>query len=480
MRSVESICSSCLLIGAVLFGISADSLLAGDDLERQYQTIAKQILTKLRDADVKTTGVLKFSVRIGEGRFPQSVGALNMRLAQKLELALVMANPAIKAQENLQVGIVRGASDVANTIPEASHLTPEGRKALFSKAYPLAWKHLGKSETVPDSLIVGVAEVHSNLSQMDIELLLLSRTSLQLTLLTRLTVPTDLEDLIDSGESFTTRGLFDGGQVKRTEAAQDTKTGETPSKQEDSVQDVARQKALAVRTETLGDSEPQTSSKHPLSASGDSPITFEIHYDGSPQSLEFRDGAAFVKEPREGQNVVFIVRRKGNDKQRYGVLVRVNGENTLYRERVPDLKTTLWILEPELPAFSIQGFQLDEGTREQFRVLSDTDSEKRTIDYGRDVGMISIVVYQEDQTLELPVTDEKLDLAIQTQTVLPDETKETRGQLGKSLIDQLVAQDTTRGLIAEGEKTKAAIDTVSFKRNSVPVMATSIRYYNVK
>ena len=57
---------------------------------------------------------------------------------------------------------------------------------------------------------------------------------------------------------------------------------------------------------------------------------------------------------------------------------------------------------------------------------------------------------------------------------------ESFGQLGQSLFAQLVMQDTTLGLIVEGQKTDAAINTVTFKRAATSVMATSIRYYNAK
>ena len=488
----RTVCRTILL--AICLLQPAQRLFAADELEKQYQKTAAEILTKLRTAQINTTGVLKFAVRIGDGPFPPTVGNLNMRLAEKLELALVMANPARETASATQIGIVRAASDVANTITGANHLTEDGRRLLFSKSYPLAWKHQNRSEVIPDSLIVGVAQVHADLSRMDIEIVLVSKRDLKLEPLASLTVPTDLDDLIDSGESFTTRGLFDGGSVE-TKTESDTKD-ESKTKDESNTKDesettteptndeklkeVVKEQALAVRKETLGKSEPQKSTNHPLAPSSDAPIKFEIWYGDKLQSYEFRDGAAFVKEPAEGQQVILTVRRKSAEKKRYGVLIRVNGESTLYRERTPDLKAGLWILEPDAKEFGIYGFQIDNGTRQEFRVLSDEDSVKRTIDYGRDVGMISVVVFEEETNPQPIPSDDELDLAVQSQTVLPDKTAESRGQLGQSLFAQLVTQDTTRGLIVEGQKTDAAINTVTFKRAATPVMATSIRYYNAK
>jgi len=454
-----------LLAAAAVYVGSANRVNAGDQLESQYRDQSKQILDKLRSDGIKTVGVLKFSVRIGDGNFPGSVGALNTRLVQKLELALVMANPARKADEAKQVGIVRSASNVAATIDGATHLSEVGRKLLFSKTYPLAWKHLGKTDVVPDAFIVGVAQIKSDLSSMDIEMMLLKKADLSLTPLAKLSVPTDLEDLIDSGESFTTRGIFDGGSVEQSE------------EKAEQLEEVVKKEALLVRTETISETKPQASTKHPLAASSDAPIKFEVWYDNDLQEYEFRDGASFVREPAEGQQVILAVRRKGTDKKRYGILVRVNGENTLYKERTPDAKASLWILEPTLKEFSIRGFQLDSNERQAFRVLSDADSQERKFDYGQDVGMISVTVFEAQAGIKPQLSEEKLDLAIQSQAELPDETKESRGQLGTSLFDQLLTQGITRGLIAHGDSEAAKIDTVKFTPQPTPVMSASVRYY---
>ena len=451
----SAVCALIATLGIVRCGAAAD------DLNSQYQVVAKDALKKLRSDGIRTTGVLKFSVRVGDGPFTKSVGALNLRLAERLEMALVMANPAQESKAKEQVGIVRSASDVANTIAGANHLTHEGRKLLFTKAYPLAWVFQGQSSTIPDSLIVGVAQVHSDLRHMDVELQLLTRHDLQLQPLATLTAPIELEDLVDSGESFTTRGIFDGGTVQ-----------ESSKKVE-----LITKKSLDIRQETTGKTQPQAARQHPLAASSDAPIQFEVWYDGVRQAIEFRDGGAFIKEPREGQKVIFIVNRNGADRTRYGVLVRVNGENTLYRDRTPDSRAAMWILEPTATRFSIEGFQLDKGTRQAFRVLSDRESQNRVIDYGRDVGFISVVVYRELSTSKPVLSEDQTDLAVQSQAQLPDKTAPSRGQLAQSLFTQLMDQNGTRGLIAEGQSTASAINNVNFERDPTPVMATSIRYY---
>lgn len=436
------------------------STYAAESVAEQYQKIAKQTLEGLRKDGIKSVGVLKFAVRVGDGQFPGNVGLLNTRLAERLELALVIANPAHQSQLDKQVGVIRNASATAASIAGATHASEAGRKLLFSKAYPLAWELGGKTSVVPDALIVGVAQVHPNLRNMDIELLQIRRSDLQLRPLANLTVKTELDDLLEGGESFTTRGLFDDGQVTDSEK---------------SVELVAQQ-AVAIRNKSKSDGSP-TEAKHPLAPGSGAPVKLEIFYNGVSQPLEFREGSAFVKEPLEGQKISFAVTRQEASKTRYGVLLQVNGENTLYRERKSNLKSSLWILEPAAKLFGVYGFQMSSGARQDFRVLSKRESELRAIDYGRDVGLIALVVFEEAKGTPSALTDDALDLAVQSHASLPDATAPSRGQLGKSLFDQLLAQDSTRGLIAEGEQTKSAVNSVTFERNPVPVMAASIHYY---
>ena len=70
----------------------------------------------------------------------------------------------------------------------------------------------------------------------------------------------------------------------------------------------------------------------------------------------------------------------------------------------------------------------------------------------------------------------RIPTADEARVFIASQDKDKRARL----IDQLLAQDTTRGLIVEGKKTDAVIETVKFQRNLTPVMATSIRYYKAR
>ena len=106
---------------------------AQDDLEANLDRVAREMVKKLRSEGIESIDVLKFAVKIGSGGFPPNIGNLNVRLAQKLELALVLANPASKKKVDQQVVVARNATEVASKIKDASHLTSKGRELLFSQ-----------------------------------------------------------------------------------------------------------------------------------------------------------------------------------------------------------------------------------------------------------------------------------------------------------------------------------------------------------
>jgi len=56
-------------------------------------------------------------------------------------------------------------------------------------------------------------------------------------------------------------------------------------------------------------------------------------------------GKTFVREPQQGQKVELVV--KGEEsKIRCGVVLKVNDENTIESQHLPDPKYRRWILDP--------------------------------------------------------------------------------------------------------------------------------------
>lgn len=440
-----------------LFLFTCRALPAADDFEKQLLKQGPLIMEQLKLRGYQNVGVLKFRVKKGNDNSSDQVGTLNLRLTKKLELALVVANDARDP-----IGLIGNASKVAAEIPGASHLSAEGREKLFSREYPLAW---GDEQVKPDAFLTGVALISEDLRTMTVGILGFDQSSESLFPVAKFQVKPDLEDLLDSGESFTVRGVFDDGSLSMTQ-----------EERKDKATEEALTTSLTVKQETEGQSSPSESKQHPLSSS-DAPVALEIRYDNQVQDIEFRDGAAFVPEPEEGQSVMLIVRRKSSDK-RLGLVLKVNGENTLGRENVADAQAQTWVLEPDRKEWGFQGYyDTANNTMERFKVLSQADSKAKEIDYGEFVGSISVSVFPEQKVKPKAstqlLTDEGEDFQILTQGDFPDEKPSNLGALKQQL-----AQNVTRGLISNGETEDSSLGKAKFVKDSIPIMTATVKYYS--
>ena len=279
-------------------------------LEQSLLTEAPKILKFAREHKYQNIGILKFRVRQGEGEPSDRAGVLNRKLPERLELALILAN-----RPRDPVGIVHNASEVAGTIKGANHLTTEGRTKLFEGEYPLAW---GQTKVVPDAFLVGVVQIDGNFQTAVVGISVFDRQNLKLRAVTKFGARLTTNELAEVGTSFTTRGLFSGGQVSFSNEEREKKAVRE-----------AGQIAALIKTKQA---------RHPLDDPA-SPVILTVRYDGQSVPIEFRDGGAFVCEPNEGQQVSFVLqRRDASDKNRYAVVLKVNGENTLYRQKDKDLQ----------------------------------------------------------------------------------------------------------------------------------------------
>lgn len=441
----RKVCVKCLsrLMLAVWLTMLATVAMAAD-VKREFIRQAPEILRHCRERGYKNVGILKFRIRKGQGQPTDNAGPLNMNLADQLELALIMANDVRNP-----LGIIHDASAVAAKVKGANHLTVEGRELLFSETYPLAW---GDSRVRPDAFLVGVVEMRGSLDSFTVGVAAFSPGKEGLEKVVQFTATPGVDDLIEVGESFAVRGLFDAGKLELA----------------DTVRQEIVTHAAAVH---------QASAPHPLVAPEASAV-LDILYDNRIQTVEYRGGEAYVKEPETGQKVSFVIRRKNPaDKQRYGVVLKVNGENTLARQRLKDLDCRKWILEPGDPPITLHGFQITDDSAQEFRVLSKAESKAREMDYGRDVGTISFVVFREltHEPVHAPVlAAEDEDFGILSRGVFPSQPVPTLDVLKQKLL----ADSGTRGLIVEGERIHAATRKVKFRAEPTPILSATIRYYH--
>ncbi len=417
-------------------------------LQRQLLKAAPQVFEFAQENGYHNLAVLKFRVKQGKRPITDRIGPLNLRVADQLELALIVKNSV-----NNPVGIVHDASAVAAKISGANHLTEEGRAPLFTAEYPLAW---GRGKVTPDLFISGVIELAEDYKRMNVGISAFGKSG-KLELVTQFQANPTVKDVIAAGGSFS-RGAFDGAATGAGDSTSDT-----------TLQVAAVENASRVMSRLA---------QHPLQ-NPRLPVVLEIRYDNQLQSVEFNGGEARVKEPNAGQKVTFVLRRRdAADKRRYAVVLKVNGENTLYRQRLDDLACRKWVLEPGERPLTIDGFQLSETETQMFKVLSKAASEARAMDYGADVGTFSFVVFTEQgsapsDTGEQLLDDEGEDLAILQQGTLPDEPPDSLDVLKQRLL-----KTASRGLVAEGETKAGATRQVTFDCAATPLFAGTIIYYH--
>lgn len=393
-------------------------------LERALVRRASEVMKFLRDHRCENVGVLKFLITKDGKKFSDNVGTMNLLLARQVETALIVSN-----DPNKPLGIIEDANSVAAKIRGANHLSRQGREALFRAEYPLAW---GKDKVTPDAFITGTAEIGDDLKTVTISLLAFTRKDNKLIPLGK-----DFEaalrpnHLVELGESYLLRGLVEGGKVEVVDKG-------------------ARILEQAHKTR-------QEQVKHPVEMAEQAPVRLQVLYDGEIVNPEVKDGRAMIPEPKEGQKVELVLKSTAR-KGRYGVVLKVNGENTSLRQRLPDLYCSMWVMESGEGPYTFKGFHMDEKTVQEFRVASAEESRAREINYGPEVGTITMTVFREAGAKpKQPLEEARLYESVVEKVYRPKEKASNYNALKAQLLD-----DANRSLIVDGKTIEGESRTVTF------------------
>jgi hypothetical protein len=429
-------------LGLAAIGLSRNvSATEAPKLEKALHDNAPKIIQKLLERDCRGVGVLKFRVQKGGGRPTDNAGPFNTFVTDRLEAALVLANPR---DETRQLKLIHNASGVAAKIPGASHLNPDGTTKLFSQSYPPAW---GKTEVSPDAFLTGVISVAPDYASMRVNVLAVQRDK---PLEALLSFDADLDGalLSEMGESYKLRGIPGSPSPGRDSPAEEV---------------------VRVRSQAQA---------HPLR--DDPAVALFVDYSGRPVEFRFENGEALIPEPREGQSVSLRIESRGIRNMRLGAVLKVNGENVLHKERKRDIDCMFYRLDKAKGPIVVDGFQIDGKTAERFRVASIPESKSLEMHYGPDVGTISLTVFKEI-TQPQPVvdySDEAPDLAAIAAASFPPQPPINPEAL-KAQMHNFVQKSTTRGVITTGARIRQEIEEVQDKivLDPEPIMSVVVRYY---
>ncbi len=447
--------------------------------EQAVREQAPKIIEKLHAAGYKNVGVLKFLARNENGSWRDNLGPINRTLADRLEIALLVA---LKPTDGL--GIIFRASDVVAKSGNlrATHRTEEGRAEFFEfdpSQFKLPWNQ--KEAVQPDAFLTGEATLSADLRKMTVKVQAFGKTGadkLKLQTVGEFVAAVDPRTLTEAGISFVgARGPFD----KPIDPGQYTTqlTKDAP-KADDSAETWQK------RAETL------------RQALKDLPITVEILYNGELVKIEpnpFRPPAERdnvllrVREPLTTEAVSF--RLTNTSKERFGVVIKVNGQSSIYMEEREPLECYKWILEPEKSTV-VDGFlQRDKPKADKFLVRSEVESRAEEVNYGVNAGTFAVIIFREatsdaDQILvkkekerELPVAMISRGTEQLNSRIAASDLDSFRGELVK-LTQKEEAAAGSRGIVVPGKEIDKLTKDVSFKANPIPAFSATIRYFDPK
>jgi hypothetical protein len=436
------------------------------DLDSAFKEQAGKILEYARAHDAKNIAVLKFLVRTGDGPWSDNAGPLNLNLARRLTVALILACP------DDQIGIISNANEaLANG--KANHRDEEGRQECFrGRDFILAWGN-PEIHVRPSLFITGTATLSPDFKTTTIHLQAFGKDGQMDDSLGDLTVNTSTRTLIDTGHSYlltpkTNPDLFNGAR------GGDEADLDQPA--------IAASKKYS--TDLGSDQLP--------SFDQDAPVRVVVYYGDEP--IPVKNGA--VREPKAGEKVWFKLDNLTDDT--YGIVLKVNGVNSIFKEKFDDRDCKKWILKPHESAI-VRGFQTKLDEREDFKVLPPEESRANEIRYGEFAGTFQVTAFRAgsgksaspppDTTQASkppppppPPIEEKQAIAaisrctLSTGDIQPGDLKSLQSQLRKRVQNA----ENGRGMLDGDPKnpTPHVVQQVDFSADpGIPVMSYRIRYY---
>ncbi|MEJ7636406.1 MAG: hypothetical protein WKF75_00060 [Singulisphaera sp.] len=265
-----------------------------------------------------------------EGRCAASdrVGPLNLSLADRLEMALALAADVADPP-----GLIR---DAAPSPPAPRRQPPDrvGAAEAPRARLPLSWGQ-PPLRVKADAFLTGEARLSPDRREITVEILAFGKDNpASLEHLAGFTARTDAPLIAEAAESFVVRGVL-GPRVRKapTESGAEGADAEAKRRQE-----------------------------HPLQGNGDAedgraPLALDVLYGDRPCPLEFEDGQARIREPDPGTRVTLVLRKTRETSERYAVVLKVNGRNTLFEEEGNPAACHKWVLGRKPHAVRIEDFR---------------------------------------------------------------------------------------------------------------------------
>jgi hypothetical protein len=432
-------------------------------LERAMLSNAGKLIKIFTQRAYGNVGVLKF--KVGYENDPKkalsdSLGTANLLLARRLQIALELTNTPKKP-----IGIIDDASAiVAKEARGANHFgkDEQSRKKLFTLRYPLAW---GNKQVSANAFVSGEALICKDQESMKLRLYVLDAETLKLTQEPEeFRVALNAGNLAEVSDCYIYRGVVFGPVKPATPAKE---TAPTPRTGELAAGIKAAQDPMA----------------H-LATRQDVPVRLNVYYGDERQHYQIKQDstgryrAYLPKEPAPGQKVSLEMVRDKGDKT-YGVVLQVNGENTIDREHKEPYACRKWLLGPEQGPAVIRGYLVDKQMYE-FKGLTAREEKEQFGDgfnYGEDLGTITMSVFPPAGAFganEPVATMKSREKALAISAGAPTPPAENFNALLAKLLNSSRPPD--RGYIGAGAKLNQKAEEQSFDSAHEPIMVLTIVY----
>jgi len=436
---------------ATLFCLGSAGAVYADRLDGEMLRSGPVVMNYLRAHGYKTAVVLPFRVLRGDAPLKIEHTPLERNLAERLERSLILSYDPERPVMVLSQ---------AQSVMERQFGLAEARRAdiararLFGLKFPLPLAVENRLRA-PDVFLTGRAQLSRDLATTTVTILAFDRQRAEgYEPVHSFTVPTGRSILADAGQGFSLSHRFSG---------------------------LSRGSAVEANREM--DVQATASS---TTAEGEFPVELRVLYGDQSQSLNHDSaGGAYnfaIGTPTPGQQVILSVRNRTKDK--LGIVLTVNGVNTLYEEQgLEPTQMSYWTLEPGVEYYISGFYKADGKTYRSFTAVSEEQSQRDLAQIGRDMaGLIQLHVLRSspvgmDVALAMLAArgDGNLRHAVTTQT-----RQEGPATTWDQLREQIAAQaqgSTPRGLVAPGEEKAETIrhDTFTCPFHTDTLV---IRYWN--
>ncbi len=330
-----SVRSRMLLLAAVV-GVAVGSVARADRLDAQLNQTMPLLVDQLKKK-YKNVGVLRF--RVADAGQPESFASpLAGRMAERVETLLVLH---AGENESKALGVIHNAGVTAARAKIHSwYASVANRKKLFDLSYPLAW---GTKEVKADVFLTGKVEISKDRSQSTVTLEYFDKSNPEkLQRLATIRQKTDRFVLRDLGYSYVlSRSSKDKLRVAKRSS-------------EELDEYVAQQ--VQVNQQQNNHSQQQQGQPEPKNIGG---IEFTMLVNQSPvqprRSVSQNDPVRYeVTSPEVGAKVAFRLRNTTKDKT-LGVVLRLNGLNTINEQTNDPESAMKWVIEPG-KSYLLNGF----------------------------------------------------------------------------------------------------------------------------